>query len=67
MNRYEKYSNSELIWSETIPEHWGINRIAKVFDLRKEKNAPIKTKEILSLSAKYGVSLYAEKKEKGGN
>lgn len=67
MNRYEKYSNSELSWSETIPEHWEVKRIARVFDIRKEKNFPIKTKEILSLSAKYGVSLYSDKKEKGGN
>lgn len=67
MNRYEKYSNSELTWSETIPEHWDVKRIARVFDIRKEKNFPIKTKEILSLSAKYGVSLYSDKKEKGGN
>lgn len=67
MNRYEKYNNSELSWSETIPEHWDLKRIARVFDIRKEKNSPIKTKEILSLSAKYGVSLYSDKKEKGGN
>ncbi|WP_064615387.1 restriction endonuclease subunit S [Streptobacillus moniliformis] len=67
MNRYEKYSNSELTWSEAIPEHWGVKRIARVFDIRKEKNSPIKTKEILSLSAKHGVSLYSDKKEKGGN
>lgn len=67
MNRYEKYSDSELSWEETIPEHWDVKRIARVFDIRKEKNFPIKTKEILSLSAKYGVSLYSDKKEKGGN
>lgn len=67
MNRYEKYNNSELSWLETIPEHWDLKRIARVFDIRKEKNSPIKTKEILSLSAKYGVSLYSDKKEKGGN
>ncbi|EEW36581.1 restriction endonuclease subunit S [Granulicatella adiacens ATCC 49175] len=67
MNRYEKYSNSEITWSESIPEHWDVKRIAKVFEIRKEKNSPIKTKEILSLSAKYGVSLYTDKKEKGGN
>ncbi|EMG29767.1 restriction modification system DNA specificity domain-containing protein [Campylobacter showae CC57C] len=67
MNRYENYSDSDLTWAEIIPEHWEVKRIARVFDIRKEKNFPIKTKEILSLSAKYGVSLYSDKKEKGGN
>lgn len=44
MNRYEKYSNSELTWSETIPEHWDVKRIARVFDIRKEKKFPYKNK-----------------------
>lgn len=41
MNRYEKYSNSELTWSEAIPEHWGVKRIARVFDIRKRKKFPL--------------------------
>ena len=67
MNKYERYKNTELSWSKHLPYYWNIKRIASIFDIRKEKNSPVRTKEILSLSAKYGVSLYSDKKEKGGN
>ena len=64
---YEKYKKIESSWLKPVPSHWEIRRIASVFEQRKERNKPIKTEEILSLSAKYGVSLYSERKEKGGN
>ncbi len=67
MNKYERYKSTELSWSKHLPHYWNIKRIASIFDIRKEKNSPVRTKEILSLSAKYGVSLYSDKKEKGGN
>ena len=67
MNKYERYKSTELSWSKHLPYYWNIKRIASIFDIRKEKNSPVRTKEILSLSAKYGVSLYSDKKEKGGN
>ena len=67
MNRYESYKKVNLPWLNEIPSHWEVKRISRALLLRKEKNLPIKTREILSLSAKYGVSLYSEKKEKGGN
>ena len=67
MNKYERYKSTELSWSKHLPHYWNIKRIASIFYIRKEKNSPVRTKEILSLSAKYGVSLYSDKKEKGGN
>lgn len=65
--RYENYKKVDLPWLTEVPSHWDIKRIASVFEIRKEKNEPIKTDEILSLSAKYGVTPYSKKKEKGGN
>lgn len=65
--RYKEYKKVDLPWLEEMPGHWEIKRIASVFDIRKEKNDPIKTEEVLSLSAKYGVTPYSKKKEKGGN
>lgn len=67
MNRYEKYKKVDLPYLGEIPEGWETRRIGAIFDLRKEKNSPIKTNAILSLSAKYGVSLYSDRIEKGGN
>ena len=67
MNRYESYKNVDLPWLKEIPSNWEIARLSRVFDIRKEKNSSLKAKEILSLSSKYGVSLYSEKQEKGGN
>ncbi|MDT2808442.1 restriction endonuclease subunit S [Vagococcus lutrae] len=65
--RYKDYKKVDITWLNEVPSHWEIQRIASVFDIRKEKNDPIKTEEVLSLSAKYGVTPYSEKKEKGGN
>ena len=65
--RFERYKEVEPSWLKEVPSHWDVRRIASVFEQRKERNKPIKTEEILSLSAKYGVSLYSERKEKGGN
>ncbi|CDZ74417.1 hypothetical protein ING2D1G_0223 [Peptoniphilus sp. ING2-D1G] len=65
--RYREYKKVDIPWLDEVPSHWKIQRIASVFDIRKEKNDPIKTGEVLSLSAKYGVTPYSEKKEKGGN
>lgn len=65
--KYSEYKKTELHWLEEIPLHWEVKRLASILELRKEKNDPIKTNEILSLSAKYGVTPYSERKEKGGN
>ncbi len=65
--KYSEYKKTELHWLEEIPLHWEVKRLASILELRKEKNDPIKANEILSLSAKYGVTPYSERKEKGGN
>ena len=65
--RYKEYKKVDIPWLDEVPSHWEVKRIASIFDIRKEKNDPIKTEEVLSLSAKYGVTPYSEKKEKGGN
>mgnify|MGYP000392403946 CR=1 FL=1 len=67
MNNYESYKKTDIPWLGEIPSHWETKKIGKIFDIRKEKNSPVKTKEVLSLSSMYGVSLYSERKEKGGN
>lgn len=54
-------------WYGMLPEHWDERRIGAVLEQRKEKNDPIKTNFILSLSAAHGVVPYSERKEKGGN
>jgi type I restriction enzyme S subunit len=58
---YVSYKNSGIEWLGEIPEHWKIESFKNILTERNEKNAPIKTKEILSLSIDKGVTLYAEK------
>ena len=67
MIKYQKYKGINILWAKEIPSHWHICRISNIFGIRREKNKPVRTKEVLSLSAMYGVSLYSDKKEKGGN
>ena len=50
-----------------MPAHWEAKRLKSIFALRKEKNNPIVTDNILSLTAKQGVIPYAEKEDVGGN
>jgi type I restriction enzyme S subunit len=54
-------------WYGTLPERWNSKRVGSFLCLRKEKNNPVETDFLLSLSAKYGVQPYAERTEKGGN
>lgn len=67
MRKYAKYTAVESLWMHSIPDHWEYNKLRSIFWQRKEKNYPIKTTEILSLSAKAGVQLYSEKEHGGGN
>lgn len=67
MIKYQKYKGINILWAKEIPSHWHICRISNIFGIRREKNKPVRTEEVLSLSAMYGVSLYSDKKEKGGN
>lgn len=61
MIKYPKYKDSEIAWLREIPEHWGIESFKNILTERNEKNNPVKSKEILSLSINKGVTLYAEK------
>ncbi len=54
-------------WYGTLPVRWEEKRIGAVLEQRKEKNDPVKTDFILSLSAAHGVVPFSERKEKGGN
>jgi len=55
------------MWFGQLPDRWDSKRVAAMFASRSEKNNPIKTDFILSLSAKNGVMPYSERTEKGGN
>lgn len=57
---------SGIAWLQCIPSHWDLNKIKYTLQERKEDNNPIKTKDILSLTAKQGV-IPLEEKEGGGN
>ena len=63
---YPIYKESGLSWLGNVPEHWEILPLRGLLVERKEKNDPIKTANILSLSLQSGVIPYADKKP-GGN
>ena len=68
MNRtYASYVPINQKWAKQIPSHWEAKRLKAVFAMRKERNNPIVTDNILSLTAKQGVVPYAEKEGTGGN
>jgi len=58
---YKEYKSSDIAWLGNIPKHWQILSFKNILKERNEKNNPIRTKEILSLSIDKGVTLYAEK------
>ena len=58
--------DSNVNWLNAIPCEWALSRIKYVLNERIEKNDPIKTKDILSLTAKQGV-IPLSKKQGGGN
>lgn len=58
--------DSGIKWLGAIPDRWKIKKIKYTLQERVEKNNPIRTDEILSLTAKQGVIPYSEK-EGGGN
>lgn len=63
--RYEEYKNSGVEWLGEIPEDWDIKSVKSLLTERKEKNDPIKTDNILSLTIDRGVIPYAEKGASG--
>ena len=58
--------NSGIEWVGDIPDDWNIIKIKYVLQERVENNSPIRTKNILSLTAQQGVVPIAEKTG-GGN
>ena len=64
---YASYTTIDQKWVAQIPSHWEMKRLKGVFAMRKERNNPIQTDFILSLTAKQGVVPYAEKEGTGGN
>jgi len=53
-------------WLGEIPSHWECLPIRSIFKFRNEKNDPIKTDNILSLSIANGVTEYSDE-NRGGN
>lgn len=64
---YSAYISVNQKWVKQIPTHWKFKRLKAIFALRKEKNNPVVTDNILSLTAKQGVVPYGEKEGSGGN
>ena len=62
----KEMKDSGIEWIGEIPVNWKIKKIKFTLKERVEKNNPIKTSNILSLTAKQGVVPYSEK-EGGGN
>ncbi|MEY8537835.1 restriction endonuclease subunit S [Lactococcus muris] len=61
-----KMKDSGVEWIGEIPEGWELRKIKYILNERKEKNDPIETNFILSLSMERGVFPYSEKVG-GGN
>ena len=65
--KYAEYIDINEKWVKSIPAHWKMLRLKGIFQDRKERNNPIVTDFILSLTANQGVVPVAEKKDVGGN
>ena len=65
MKTYSSYTDSKIDWVGEIPSHWNLNKIKYIFFQRKEKNDPIQTDNILSLTIQQGVIPLSEKKSSG--
>lgn len=61
-----KMKNSGISWLGELPASWELKKIKYCLQERVEKNNPVRTTEILSLTAKQGVIPY-DQKEGGGN
>ena len=62
-----KFKNSGVDWIGDIPEYWKVDRLKNVLKERVEKNEPVKTENILSLTNDRGVIPYSEKGAIGNN
>lgn len=66
MPRYSVYKDSGVDWLKGIPEGWELVPLRGILNFRNEKNDPIITENILSLSIANGVTLYSDE-GRGGN
>ena len=66
-NSYSSYREIDQKWAQSIPEHWKDKRLKAIFVIRQERNNPVMTTNILSLTAKQGVVPLSEKEGAGGN
>ena len=64
---YPSYKNSGVEWLGDIPKHWESNRLKKYLIERNEKNTPVKTDNLLSVTMYQGVIPVSEKQGNGGN
>lgn len=64
---YPDYRYVGQKWVKKTPTHWENKRLKAIFAMRIERNNPVKTDNILSLTAAQGVVPYAEKEGSGGN
>lgn len=65
--QYPSYKPSGVEWLGDVPEHWESNRLKKYLIERNEKNSPIKTDNLLSVTMYQGVIPVSEKQGNGGN
>lgn len=65
--KYAEYKDSGVEWLGDIPSHWDLQRLKVILNERNEKNDPIKSTNILSLTMHQGVIPYSEKEGSGGN
>lgn len=61
-----EFKDSGIKWIDKIPKTWELKKIKYILNNRTENNNPIKSRDILSLTAKQGVVPLSEK-ESGGN
>lgn len=62
---YDEYYCPNLRFTESIPKSWKVNKVKHILKNRNESNNPIKSKNILSLTAAKGVIPYSEKGDMG--
>lgn len=63
---YPEYQDTGLPWLGRVPAHWDVRRLRTILKQRNEKNNPVQTSQILSLSIAHGVTLYSHE-GRGGN
>ena len=64
--KYDSYKDSGVDWLGEIPSDWDLVPLRAIFRFRNEKNNPVITENILSLSIAKGVTGYDDE-NRGGN